>query len=59
MLKIRMIEWAVIQDKLMKAGYNDVPHGRFVDSYRDGDYLYFMIEFNSEKEELWFRLKWM
>lgn len=59
MLKIRMIEWAVIQDRLIRAGYNDVPNGRFVDSYRVNDYLYFVIEFNSEQEELWFRLKWM
>lgn len=59
MLHIRMIEWAVIQHKLEEAGYTNVPNGRFIDSYRKGDYLYFMIEFNSEKEELWFRLKWM
>lgn len=59
MLDIRMIEWAVIQDRLMKAGLNDVPNGRFKDSYRKNEYLYFLIEFDSEQDELWFRLKWM
>ena len=56
---IKMIEWMAIQDKMMAAGLNDVPNGRFVDSVRKGDYLYFIIEFNTPADETWFKLKWM
>lgn len=56
---IRMIEWMVIQNRMTDAGLNDVPNGRFVDSFRKGDYLYFIIEFNTPADEMWFKLKWM
>lgn len=56
---IRMIDWAVIQNRMINAGLDNVPNGRFVDSVRKGDYLYFIIEFNTPADEMWFKLKWM
>lgn len=56
---IRMIDWMIVQKKLRGAGFDDVPNGRFVDSVRKGDYLYFIIEFNSPQDEMWFKLRWL
>jgi len=56
---IRMIDWAVIQNRMVNAGLDNVPNGRFVDSVRKGDFLYFIIEFNTPADEMWFKLKWL
>jgi hypothetical protein len=54
-----MIDWAVIQNRMVNAGLDNVPNGRFVDSVRKGDFLYFIIEFNTPADEMWFKLKWL
>jgi len=59
MLDIRMIDWIPIQERMIEAGLDNVPNGKFQDSYRRGDYLYYVIEFNTPEDEMWFRLKWM
>jgi len=58
MLTYRMDTWAPIQQRLVEAGYNNIPNGRFVDScYRNG-HTFLIIEFDTESDELIFLLQW-
>lgn len=59
MLTFRMIDWMKIQQKMEEEGLTDIPKGRFVDSFRKGDYLYFLIDFDTPADEMWFTLKWI
>jgi hypothetical protein len=43
---------------MIEGGLSDIPNGRFVDSFRKGDYLYFMVDFNSPEDELMFLMRW-
>jgi hypothetical protein len=43
---------------MLAAGIGDVPNGHIVDTYRVGNELFFMIDFDTEADELMFCLKW-
>jgi hypothetical protein len=58
MLHYSIKDWAPIQQRLINAGYNNVPNGRIADSFKSGDGLHFIIEFDSEEDQLMFQLKW-
>jgi hypothetical protein len=58
MLTYRMIDWVDIQQRMVAGGLSDIPNGRFVDSYRKDDYLYFIVDFNSPEDEMMFLLRW-
>lgn len=56
---IRIDDWAPIQQRMIEAGLNDVPNGRLADSFTKNKFLYFIVEFNTPQDEMWFKLKWM
>jgi len=58
MLHYSINDWVPIQQRLVEAGYHDVPNGKLVDSYRVNEMLYLMVEFESDGDELWFKLRW-
>jgi len=58
MISYRSDEWIPMCHRMLAAGINDVPNGRIVDSYKVNNDLFFMIEFDTEADELMFQLKW-
>jgi len=56
---VRMIDWVPIQQRLIEAGYSNVPCGKFKDSFRENGFLHYIIEFDTPEDEVWFRLKWL
>lgn len=58
MLTYRTDVWTPIQQRLVEAGYSNIPNGQFVDSYYRNGYTFFIIEFDSESDEIIFLLQW-
>jgi hypothetical protein len=58
MITYKSDEWIPMCRRMLAAGIGDVPNGHIVDTYRVGNELFFMIDFDTEADELMFCLKW-
>jgi hypothetical protein len=56
---IKVSDWAWIQRRLINAGLDRVPNGKIADSVLKSDGLYFIIDFDTEQDEIWFMLRWL
>lgn len=55
----RIDEWVPIQQRLVEAGYSNLPRGKFKDSFRENGFLHYIIEFDTPEDEIMFILKWL
>ena len=51
--------WGPICRRLIEAGHNGVPNGRMVDSFLKDSKLFYVVEFDTEQDQLMFALSWV